>query len=349
VTENMSVHAESRTIQETILPHAEQWAKRSGAIFEADKTSLIHFTKRAQPDNTRAVYFGGTAIMPQSSVKVLRVTLDKKLAMDEHISRVTTKGIQACLSLQAIEGTRPAQMRQLFHSCVLRITDYVASVWYGPGKTGVVRLAHSIDKVQRLGARTILRAWKRVALPVLEAEACLVPTRKRLEKRVLVHATELISLSHNNLARKAMPAALNVNRHVSPLNATIAACKKRLRPSASRPPLGNPAWIQAPQVDHSHRVTIEEKDNAIRDISRAAAANVFSLYTDASVTKRLTSIAVVHRTRTRTQVIQQDSISWATTCGVLSAEIAAIVVALKYAKDRRVQQRFQQLAVFSNS
>ena len=76
--------------------------------------------------------------------------------------------------------------------------------------------------------------------------------------------------------------------------------------------------------------------------------NVFSLYTDASVTKRLASIAVVQRTEARTQVVQQDSIGWVTTCRVLSAEIAAIVAALKYAKDHWVQQRFQQLAIFSD-
>jgi hypothetical protein len=233
-------------IQDTILPHAEQWAKCSGAIFEAEKTSLIHFTRRPQPDDTRAVYFEDTAILPQSSVKVLGVVLDKRLSMDEHISRVTTRGIQACLSLQAIKGVRPVQMRQLFRSCVLPIIDYAASAWFGLGKAGVVKLVHSLQKVQRLGGRTILRAWKRVALPVLEAEACLTSTRERLEKRVLAHVAKLISLPHDNPARKAMPPALNVNRHISPLNATIAACKNRLRPNASRPPLGNPAWVQAP-------------------------------------------------------------------------------------------------------
>jgi hypothetical protein len=39
-------------IQESILPHAEKWAKQSGAIFEADKTSLIHFIRRANPDDS---------------------------------------------------------------------------------------------------------------------------------------------------------------------------------------------------------------------------------------------------------------------------------------------------------
>ena len=86
-------------VQETILPHTEQWAKQSGATFEADKTSFIHFTRRACRNNARAITFGGKSILPQDSVKVLGVILDQKLAMDEHISRVVTKGTQACLSL----------------------------------------------------------------------------------------------------------------------------------------------------------------------------------------------------------------------------------------------------------
>jgi hypothetical protein len=101
-------------IQNTILPHTRQWVRQSGATFGADKISLIHFTERAEADDTRTVQFKGTVILPQQSVKVLGVTLDKKLAMDEHLSRVIKKGTRACLSLQAIKGTRPAQMRQLF-------------------------------------------------------------------------------------------------------------------------------------------------------------------------------------------------------------------------------------------
>jgi hypothetical protein len=101
---------------------------------------------------------GGKDILLQNSVKVLGVTLHQKLAMDEHISRVVTKGTQACLSLQAVKGVRPAQMRQLYRSCVLPVIDYAASTWYRPGKHRVVRLANALDNVQRLGARMILRA-----------------------------------------------------------------------------------------------------------------------------------------------------------------------------------------------
>jgi hypothetical protein len=60
-------------------------------------------------------------------VKVLGVVLDKKLAIEEHIIRVVQKGTAVCLSLQAIKGIRPAQIRQLFRSYILLITDYAAS------------------------------------------------------------------------------------------------------------------------------------------------------------------------------------------------------------------------------
>jgi hypothetical protein len=43
----------NRLIQEEIIPHASRWASESGATFEADETSLIHLTRRAQRDNSR--------------------------------------------------------------------------------------------------------------------------------------------------------------------------------------------------------------------------------------------------------------------------------------------------------
>ena len=334
-------------VRETILPHVEQWAKQSGATFEADKTSFIHFTRRACRNNARAITFGGKSILPQDSVKVLGVTLDQKLAMDEHISRVVTKGTQACLSLQAVKGVRPAQMRQLYRSCVLPIIDYAASTWYGPGKHGVVRLANALDNVQRLGARMILRAWKRVALPVLEAEACLETTVRRLQRKVAAHTVKLISLPCSNPARKAIPDTLNVSRFLSPLSATIAAHRSRLRPKGLGVPASDPAWIHAPWIDHSYRAAVWERERAIQVTENIARARVLGLYVDASVGKRLASIAVVKRLGIFKRVIRKDSIGWASTCGVLSAELAAIAAALAYAQDHLKPQ--QQLVVFSDS
>jgi hypothetical protein len=65
--------------------------------------------------------------------------------------------------------------------------------------------------------------------------------------------------------------------------------------------MGDPSWVQAPWIDHSHRVVIKEKDQAIRDTATIAGGGTVGLYTDASVAKRLASIAVVQRTGMVTQ------------------------------------------------
>jgi hypothetical protein len=90
----------------------------------------------------------------------------------------------------------------------------------------------------------ILRAWKSVALPILEAEACLEPTVERIRRKVTKHAVKVLTLPTDNPTRQAIPRTMNVARQASPLSATIAACKERVKPSDSVLLLGNPAWTQ---------------------------------------------------------------------------------------------------------
>jgi hypothetical protein len=222
-------------------------------------------------------------------------------------------------------------MRQLFRSCVLPIVDYAASAWFGPGKRGTVRLCHALGKIQRLGARAILRAWKAVALPILKAEANLEATRVRLTRKVVAHATKLLALPIDNPARKALVYTKGVQRHLSPLDTTIAAVTGRLKNTTTRPLLGNPPWIHAPWEGLSRRVGIVERDQAIEDANRIARVGVASLYPDASVTTRLAAIAVARRYKEGAVVVFQESIGWASTYGVLTTEIAAIAAALDYA------------------
>jgi ribonuclease HI len=229
-------------------------------------------------------------------------------------------------------------MRQLFRSCVLPIIDYAASTWFGPGKRGTVRLCYALGKVQRLGARAILRAWKAVALPILEAEANLEGTRVRLTRKVVAHATKLLALPIDNPARKALVYARGVQRHLSPLDTTIAAVTGRLKNITTRPLLENPPWIHAPWSGLSRRVGIIEKNQAIEDADRIAQAGIASLYPDASVNTRLAAIAVARRNKEGAVVVYQESIGWASTCSVLTTEIAAIAAALDYAQESFEQE-----------
>jgi hypothetical protein len=287
----------TKAIQDIIIPHTEQWARRSGATFEADKTSLIHFIRKAELDNPPNLQFGNAEVTVSQSVKVLGVTLDTRLVMDEHISRVMTKVFKAGTSLQAIKGVRLKQMRQLIQSCVLPIINYAASTWFGPGQRGVSRLCYVLKKVQRLGARAILRAWKAVTLPILEAEANIEATKARLTRKVIAHVVKLLALLLSNPARRALVHTIGVQRYSSPLNTIIAGVARRLKNITTKPLIGNPPWVHTPWVGISRRVVITEKDQAIKDANLIAQARITSLYPDASVATRLTAITVAKRYR----------------------------------------------------
>jgi len=84
-----------------------------------------------------------------------------------------------------------------------------------------------------------------VALPILEAKANLEATRVRLTRKVVAHVTRLLALPTDNPARKALVYAKGVQRHLSPLDATIAAATGRLKNTTTRPLLGNPPSIHA--------------------------------------------------------------------------------------------------------
>jgi ribonuclease HI len=105
----------------------------------------------------------------------------------------------------------------------------------------------------------------------------------------------------------------------------------------------DPRAMDTPQPPSSH----QGKKQAIRDTATIAGADIVGLYTDTPAAKRLAAITVVQRTGIVTQVVRRDSIGWASTCGVLSAEIAAIAAALKYAQEHLKQ--VQRLVVFSDS
>jgi hypothetical protein len=203
-----SIEENMAAIQHRILPRVEAWAKESGAVFEADKTGLIHFTAAARsnhiPTEALPLCFQGKEIYPKDNLKILGVTLDTILSMDTHISKVSVRVLAKCIALQSVKGIRLKQMRQLYKACVVPTMDYATSAWFGPGKWGTERHLNRLDQVQRLGARIILRAFRQVSLEVLEAEACLETTTHRLTSRTAKHAGKLLAADQSNPAREAL-------------------------------------------------------------------------------------------------------------------------------------------------
>jgi hypothetical protein len=75
------------------------------------------------------------------------------------------------MALRKIRGVRSVQMCQSYMAAVVPALDYAASTWYAPSRIGVKRHIVALERVQRLAARLILRAYKSVAVLVLQSEA----------------------------------------------------------------------------------------------------------------------------------------------------------------------------------
>jgi len=73
---------------------------------------------------------------------------------------------------------------------------YAAPVWYAPSCIGV-RSHLALERAERLPARLILRAYKSVAILVLQKETKLRRVSERLHEHVLNHITKLYSFTLN--------------------------------------------------------------------------------------------------------------------------------------------------------
>jgi hypothetical protein len=114
---------------ETIISDALDWERRSGATFEAEKTAVIHFTRKAYKADSEPFIIKGQAVEPKTHVKVLGVVMDTKLRYREHIARAASKRLDAAMELKRLRGLSPLAARQLFTTMVVPVVDYASNVW----------------------------------------------------------------------------------------------------------------------------------------------------------------------------------------------------------------------------
>ena len=113
---------------EAIIEQALDWERRSGAAFEGEKTAIIHFTRRKQESEILPFVIKGQAVSAKDVTKILGVTMDAQLRYKEHISRVSSKGLLAAMTLRRLGAVTPATARRLYEATVTPVTDYACQV-----------------------------------------------------------------------------------------------------------------------------------------------------------------------------------------------------------------------------
>jgi ribonuclease HI len=189
----------NREGMEAIIHDALDWERRSGATFEAEKTAIIHFTRKPHKSNAEPFNIKGQDVLPKTHVKILGVIMDVKIKYKEHIAQASSKGLEAALELKRLRGLSPATARQLFTSTVVPVVDYASNVWMHACTN---RLKGPINRVQRLGAQAIVGTFLTVATSVAEAESGIAPAQDRFWRRVIKLWTDIHTLPDSNPLRR---------------------------------------------------------------------------------------------------------------------------------------------------
>ncbi|KAM6514322.1 hypothetical protein FALCPG4_18909 [Fusarium falciforme] len=157
---------------QAVIDRALDWERRSGATFEGDKTTIVHFTRNAERTSDTPFVIKGKEVRPTQSAKILGVVMDAKLRYKEHMARAATKGLSAAMCLRRLKMLSPQTARQLFTATVAPTMDYASAVWAHACGT---RELSWLNRAQKVGAQAITGAFRTAATAVLEAEAS-IPT-----------------------------------------------------------------------------------------------------------------------------------------------------------------------------
>jgi len=140
---------------EAIVARALDWEKRSGATFEGDKTTVMHFTRNASKTNTTLIVIKGIEVSSKKEVKVLGVVLDPELRYKSHIANAAAKGLKAAMGLKRLRLVSLRTARQLFSATVAPVADYASNVW---SYACTNKLMTQLERVHRIGATAITRS-----------------------------------------------------------------------------------------------------------------------------------------------------------------------------------------------
>jgi hypothetical protein len=105
------------------------WEKRSGATFEGEKTTVVHFTRNSDRTNTIPFTIKGKIVTPKNTAKILGVVMDSELRYKQHVASAATKGLTAAIALRRLRMVSPSTARQMFGATVAPVVDYASNVW----------------------------------------------------------------------------------------------------------------------------------------------------------------------------------------------------------------------------
>jgi ribonuclease HI len=270
-------------IQSEDVPRIEAWARRTGSCFAAEKTELIHLTRRRSEQLQGQVVMNGEIVTPSPTAKLLGVIFDHELRWKEHVQQAIKRATKVAVALAGLRHLRPEQMRQIYQACITPVADYASTVWHDPLRDKT-HLRH-LTTVQRASLIRILSAFRTVATTTLEVEAHVLPTNLRLRHRAQHTITRLHTLPRNHPIWSALLRAQKRRNNIGnyarfPLAEALKTMDlQRLDELETIDPSPLPPWRAEPFAEIEIGT---DRDTAVERADTTRSTSDIVVYSDAS-------------------------------------------------------------------
>ena len=197
ITSGESAQENCQILKATAL-NLMQWGKENTIDFDSEKTELIHFQNKRDPEVAELQLNESLTIKPKNDVKWLGIWFNRKLNFKNHVEKRLALANRCFHQISRLsnceKGLSIQAMRQLYIACITSIADYGIPIWWNKQK----ELLSRFQQLQNSMLRKILGAFKTSPIAAMEIEASVIPVNIRFEKACKSYAFRAIQMNINH-------------------------------------------------------------------------------------------------------------------------------------------------------
>ena len=168
---------------EKCIADVSAWMKKKSLKINEDKTEFIIFHRNKELIRSYSLQVGDNSILPSNSTKILDVSFDQKMTLNQHITN-TCKS--AYFQIRRINSIRQYltdnAVKTLTQSIVISRLDYCNSVCIGLPMKSI----HRLQLAQNAAARVVKRTPKREHMTPVLRDLHWLPMIKRVQFKILL-------------------------------------------------------------------------------------------------------------------------------------------------------------------
>ena len=167
---------------ENCIREASDWMKQNSLKINEDKTVFIIFSNKPKTKNCHSLSVGHNCITLSNCVKILGVTLDRKMTLTKHISETCRSAYMHIRKIKSIgKLLTDKAVKTLCQSVVISRLDYCNSVCVGLPMKSI----HRLQLAHNAAASLVTKSFKFEHITPLLRDLHWLPILKRINSKFL--------------------------------------------------------------------------------------------------------------------------------------------------------------------